>query len=128
MNNKKESIFSIPSALKKMNNSEKSILAGHSPPPASHSPKQKRRRSASTSWPSSLFFVLLNISSLILFIRVHFFVRKYMLFAQQQIFEKMNQESFILFLTLIMVKHEGIPKIGGMLTEERIIDMETQFP
>ena len=54
----------------------------------------------------------------VLFFRIHVFIQQHVLFAQQQIFEKHFQELFILFLALIMVEHEGIPEVGGMLAEE----------
>ena len=61
----------------------------------------------------------------ILFFCVHFFIWQYVLFAHQKIFEKHFQELFILFLALIMVEHEGIPEVGGMLAEEWIVDVES---
>ena len=64
----------------------------------------------------------------VLFFHAHFFIRQYVLFAQQQIFEKHFQELFILFLDTIMVEHEGVPEVDGVFAKERIVDMEPQFP
>ena len=54
----------------------------------------------------------------VLFFHAHFFIRQYVLFAQQQIFEKYFQEMFILFFAMMMVENEGVSEVGGMLAEE----------
>ena len=51
-----------------------------------------------------VFAFLRSFEHFFLFFRVHFFIRQHVLFAQQQIFEELIQELFILFLAMIMIE------------------------